>query len=304
MPPQPEPPTPARKSIRREGVRAAVVRNLYRIGRRVGGRLPPQVIHLVIGLASRIAVRQGGVHMETLRRNLAVMNSSTCDDALLRRATASQLRNIAESLALSGWSTEQITTRVTTVNEQALRTAYAGPGAVVALPHSGNWDLAGAWAALSGMPVTTVAEQLTDADYADFLRFREGLGMEVLSHRDPGAISQLAGAVRRGRLVCLLADRDLPGTGMPVRWAGESVTMPAGPAVIARRTGASLLPAVCQFTPDGMVIIFGEPIQSAPGRDGLVSMTQQVADFFATTIATRPEDWHMLQPFFGLSSAT
>lgn len=242
--------------------------------------------------------------METLRRNLAVMNSSTCDDALLRRATASQLRNIAESLALSGWSTEQITTRVTTVNEQALRTAYAGPGAVVALPHSGNWDLAGVWAALSGMPVTTVAEQLADADYADFLRFREGLGMEVLSHRDPGAISQLAGAVRRGRLVCLLADRDLPGTGMPVRWLTESVTMPAGPAVIARRTGASLLPAVCQFTPDGMVIIFGEPIQSAPGRDGLVSMTQQVADFFATTIATRPEDWHMLQPFFGLSSAT
>jgi lauroyl/myristoyl acyltransferase len=28
-------------------------------------------------------------------------------------------------------------------------------------------------------------------------------------------------------------------------------------------------------------------------------MTQQVADFFAATIAARPEDWHMMQPFFG-----
>ena len=63
--------------------------------------------------------------------------------------------------------------RVVTVNESVLRTAYAGPGAVVALPHSGNWDLAGAWACLTGMPVTTVAEQLSEAEYAAFMAFRE-----------------------------------------------------------------------------------------------------------------------------------
>ena len=75
------------------------------------------------------------------------------------------------------------------MNESVLRTAYAGTGAVVALPHSGNWDLAGAWACLTGMPVATVAEQLSEAEYAAFMTFREGLGMTVLSHRDPAAIS-------------------------------------------------------------------------------------------------------------------
>ncbi len=47
-----------------------------------------------------------------------------------------------------------------------------------------------------------------------------------------------------------------------------------------------------------MKIIFGEPIEQRPGRDGLVAMTQQVADFFAERIAERPQDWHVMQPFF------
>jgi KDO2-lipid IV(A) lauroyltransferase len=74
--------------------------------------------------------------------------------------------------------------------------------------------------------------------------------------------------------------------------------MPAGPAIVARRSGAALIPAVCQFTEDGMSIVFGDVVTARPGRDGLVAMTQQVSDFFAATIAARPEDWHMMQPFF------
>ena len=50
-------------------------------------------------------------------------------------------------------------------------------------------------------------------------------------------------------------------------WRGHSITMPAGPAIVARRTGAALVPAVCQFTEDGMAIIIGEPI--APRRGGM-----------------------------------
>ena len=81
-------------------------------------------------------------------------------------------------------------------------------------------------------------------------------------------------------------------------WRGRSITMPAGPAIVARRTGAALLPAVSQFTEDGMVIIIGDPITHRQGRDRLAAMMQAVADFFADTIAGQPEDWHMMQPFF------
>ena len=243
-------------------------------------------------------VRQNGVHVATLRRNLAILSGGDVDDELARRAVASHLRNVFEMLALPGWTASEIRRGVRVLDEPMLRAAYAARGIVVALPHSGNWDLAGAWACLTGMPVSTVAEQLPGTAYQAFVAFRERLGMEVLSHRDPGAIAELVGAVRRGRVVCLLADRDLAGRGLPVRFAGRPVTMPAGPAVVARRADAWLVPAVPQYAGKEMVIVIGEPIDPRPGREGLIAMTQEVADFFSRTLAEQPEDWHMMQAFF------
>ena len=279
-------------------LRNRLLRGIYRLGWRVAARLPRRLVALIISGASWVALRHDGVHVRTLRRNLALTTGAPVDNNRMRAALKSYLRNFYEVLALPTWSETEIQRRVRAVNEPAVRDAHAGPGAVVALPHSGNWDLAGAWACVTGMPVTTVAEQLSDDDYAAFVAFREGLGLEVVSHRDPGALTTLIEAIHGRRVVCLLADRDLAGTGVAVSWRGRPITMPAGPAIVARRTGAALLPAVCQFTEDGMVIIIGEPIAARPGRDGLAAMMQDVADFFADTIARQPEDWHMMQPFF------
>jgi len=275
-----------------------LMRGIYRFGWRVAALLPPRLVALIIAAAAGVVLRHDGVHVRRLRRNLALATGAPVHDDLVRAALKSYLRTLYEVLALPGWSETEIRRRVSAINEPAVRGAHAGPGAVVALPHSGNWDLAGAWACATGMPVTTVAEQLSDAEYAAFVAFREGLGLQVVSHRDPDALAALIDAIHRRRVVCLLADRDLSGTGVPVSWRGHHITMPAGPAIVARRTGAALLPAVCQFTKDGMSIIIGQPIAPRQGRDGLVATMQQVADFFAATIASQPEDWHMMQSFF------
>jgi lauroyl/myristoyl acyltransferase len=279
-------------------LRDATLRTVYRAGWAVAARVPEPVVTALLAPAARLGARLGGSHVATLRRNLSVATGQPAGDGLLRAAVASYLRTFWEVLALPGWTADQTVGRVRTEEEHWLREAFAGPGAVVALPHSGNWDLAGAWACRTGMPVTTVAEQLGDAEFAAFAAFRERLGLEVLSHRDPGALSSLAAAVGRRRLVCLVADRDLDGRGVPVRWRGRPVTMPAGPAMVARRTGAALIPAVCSYEGRGMVIRFGTPVPPQAGRAGLVAMTQEVADFFALRIAEQPADWHMLQPFF------
>lgn len=281
-----------------------VVRRGYAIGWRVAGALPAPVVARVIAQASARVLRHNGVHVRTLRTNLSAATGRPASDDLVRAALGSYLRNLYEVLALPSWSPRRVVTSVTTDGELAFRATHTATGAVVALPHSGNWDLAGAWACLTRLPVTTVAEALPNEEFESFLRFRQGLGMEVLSHRDPAALIKLIGAVRRGRLVCLLADRDLGGRGLPVGWRGHPVTMPAGPALVARRSGAALVPAVSQYTPGGMKIIFGEPIEPRPGRDGLVAMTQQVADFFAERIAERPQDWHVMQPFFHRTDIT
>ena len=284
-------------------IRDNTLRRLFRLGWRYAHRIPAPIVGAALTVAAVAAVRLPGGHVQTLRRNLALTTGRPIDDRLLRAAVRSHLRNVYEMLALPGWSDEDVLRRIETVNEAQMRGEYSSTGAVVVLPHSGNWDLAGAYAQLTAMPVTTVAEALPGPDFAAFVAFRERLGMQVLSHRDPAVIGVLLEAVRGGRLVCLLGDRDLAGSGVPVSWAGQPVTMPAGPAVVARRSGAALIPIVCQYTPSGMRIVFRDPIPHRPGRDGLVAMTQQVADFFVATIAEQPEDWHMLQPFFAADAA-
>lgn len=276
---------------------------LWRLGWQIGRFVPRRAQQLIIAVASAIVVRRGGRHLTHYRRNLAAATGDEPGPELLRAGVASYLRNLTEAFNLSAWSPEQITAMVTTTGEDDLRRAVADGGAVVALPHSGNWDLAGAWACLTGMPVTTVAEQLSDPEFEAFLRFRRRLGMEVLSHRDPAAIAKLITAVRAGRVVCLVADRDLLGSGVPVRWNGHRVTMPAGPALVARRSGAALFPMVSHYTPTGLHLDIGPPIASRPGRDGLIAMIQQQADYFAARIAEHPQDWHLMQPFFTAESA-
>jgi phosphatidylinositol dimannoside acyltransferase len=282
--------------------RDAAVRALYRLGWAGAGRLPRPVAAGLIAVGSRVAVRRGGRHVDNLRTNLTVAGGAPAGPELVRAGMASYLRTFHEVLALPHWPVERVRDAVVIENRAALDAAVQGPGAVVALPHSGNWDLAGAWACSSGMPVSTVAEQLGDAEFAAFLAFRESLGMQVLSHRDPTAIATLVGALRAGRVVCLIADRDLDGTGVPVQWRGVPVTMPAGPALVARRSGAALLPAVCRYDGPRMRIAISDPVPVGPGREGLITATQAVADFFAARIAEQPQDWHMLQRFFPVAA--
>lgn len=279
--------------------RDRISRQVFTAGRRIAPRLGPAAVRRLGDLAYAGA-RLEGTHLATYRHNLTRVLGAEPSNALLRAGLGSWARTYVEVLALPAWSPTDILDRVATVGERHLRAAFPN-GAVIALPHLGNWDLAGAWACLSGFPVTTVAENLGEREFADYSHVRSRLGMEVLRHDDPGALAELIGAVRRGRLVCLLSDRDLPGRGLPVRFAGHPVTMPAGPALVARRTGAVLLGAAGRYTADGMILEISPPIPARPGRPGLTAMMQELADFFTDQVRRAPADWHMLQPFFGLA---
>lgn len=170
-----------------------------------------------------------------------------------------------------------------------------GSGAVLALPHSGNWDLAGVWVTQRvGTPVVVAERLRPESLFRRFVRFRERLGFEIipLTGTAEPPFEQLAARLREGRIVGLLAERDVTGTGLPVTFFGEPARMPAGPARLAIDTGAPLLPVNCWFTPDGWGFHVGPPIDTVGGVE---HTTQALADRFATGIAAHPADWHMLQ---------
>ncbi len=276
-----------------------VVRGVYRAGWRTVGAVPPALLRPPTAAGAALAARTRGRHLTNLRLNLSVASGRLADDRLVAAALRSYLRTLTEVLSLPRWRPDQIVSRVQVPDAPRLRHRQAESGAIVVLPHSGNWDLAGAWACLSGFPVTTVVEVLDPEAYEDFLDFRRSLGMEPIGHTEPDVLSRLADALSQGRTVCLLGDRDLTRTGVWVRWAGRPVRLPAGPALLARRTGAALIPGVCQFVDDtSMRIELGPEVDHRPGPEGLRDMTQQVADHFAAAIRRQPQDWPMLQPFF------
>jgi len=280
----------------------------YLAGWRVVRALPRPVAEAVFRAGADHAHRKGGRGTARLSANLRrVVGPELPEaelDALTRRALRSYARYWMEAFRLPSRSREQLRQGFRLDRQELLAEAVAsGRGAVVALPHSGNWDAAGAWVAAMGWPLTTVAERLKpEAVFERFVAFREGLGMEIIpthgGSRPPFDV--LVDRVRAGHVVPLLADRDLSARGVEVTFFGGRTRMPVGPALLAIRTGAPLFVASMWYEPDMPCARLEGPLP-VPGPDSgpldqrVRALTQQVADRLAAGIAEHPEDWHMLQ---------
>ncbi len=255
---------------------------------------------------SRIAdevYRRDGRGVQRLRANLARVRPELDEaalDRLTRDAVRSYMRYWAESFRLPSWPIDDVVRRTRTVNEDVFRGAHAqGKGVVAALPHMANWDWAGAWACATGMPLTTVAERLEPVRlYDEFVAYRASLGMEILPAGDPATFATLIERAREGRLLALLADRDMSRAGVEVDLCGQTAKMPRGPAELARRTGAPLIPTTLRYDGPELVITFHDPVPVAEGEEGIVAMMQAVADRFTDAFRAHPADWHMMQRVF------
>lgn len=225
--------------------------------------------------------------------------SSSELDLLVKTGLRSYLRYWCDTFRLPSWSAEATMKNVIVENEHLLRDPLSqGRGLIVALPHAGNWDHAGAYFCASGVPLVTVAEHLKPEKlFQKFLAYRQSIGMEVLdaSTRSVGILAQ---RLRANRLVALVADRDLSKSGVEVMFLGGPSRFPAGPALLAIQTGAPLITAFVKYEKTGIRIIFEEEIaipESGDQSEKISAMTQICADRFGRLIKAHTEDWHMLQ---------
>jgi len=273
----------------------------YAAGWRVVRAMPDVLARNIFSAGARYAALGGGP--DQLRRNLArVIGASPQEvpESLMRASLQSYARYWREAFRLPSMDHTRLGPRLDPgVRGQHNITAAleAGRGAVFALPHRGNWDMAGVWLVYKHGGFSTVAERLKpESLYRRFIDYREGLGFEVLpltgGRRPPSEV--LAERLRANGLVCLMAERDLTRSGVQVDFFGEPTRMPAGPAKLALETGAMLIPAHCWFETDGWGCELFEPLDCSGGD--VATITQALADRFAANIARRPEDWHMLQP--------
>lgn len=280
----------------------------YLAGWRAVRALPRPVAAAAFRMGADYAHRKGGRGAARLAVNLRRVVGPDLPaaefDALVRRGMRSYARYWMEAFRLPSMSREQVLDAFRLERGHLLgEDVAAGRGAVVALPHAGNWDAAGAWVAAMGWPLTTVMERLEpEGVYERFLAFRERLGMEILpthgGERTP--IEVLVDRIGKGHVVPLLADRDLSARGVAVEFFGGRTKMPVGPALLAIRTAAPLYVASMWYEPDGPRGLLEGPLQlperdSGPLDQRVRVLSQQIADRLAAGIARHPEDWHMLQ---------
>jgi KDO2-lipid IV(A) lauroyltransferase len=219
-----------------------------------------------------------------------------------QQAFDSYMRYYAESFRLPSLSRRHVD-RMFTVDgyhhiEEGLE---RGRGVILALPHLGGWEWAGRWMADKGHRMTVIVEPLQPPELFEwFADLRRSLGMNVVP-LGPDAAAAVLGALRANEVVCLLSDRDIQGGGVDVSFFGERTTLPAGPAMLGLRAGATVLPTAVYFTSkvDGHHAIVRPPLpmeRSGSLRESVSTITQNLAHELEWLIRRAPEQWHLFQP--------
>jgi len=279
----------------------------YRLLSRVVRPLPRGMVRLLGIIGGHIMWATQSAARHTSQRHAARVRHgdpqavSRLDRRIARKRFASYGRYFLETFWLTADRQAEILDRFKLEGEEYLVEAlHAGDGVVLAVAHIGNWDYAAVYPLSLGAPIIAVAEDLADSDMTEwFISMRAEAGIEiVLADGTKGSFLQLVRAVRSGRIVALLCDRDVSGSGVPVTFFGEETRLPAGPVVLAAAAGAPVLPVVCFLTKRGHQFVVDAPLKftKADVGDALSASMQQVVDRLEPLIRRAPEQWHVLQP--------
>ena len=273
----------------------------YLAGWKVVGILPEKTAYSLFQMLADFFYKKNGKSVRRLRTNLSIVDPALSTkelEELVRVAFRSYLRYWCDTFRIHKWSPDRIQKTVSTTNDHLLRDPMKeGRGVIIALPHSGNWDHAGAYFCQEGIPLVTVAEVLKpERLFRKFLEYRRAMGFEVLG-LDSRAFVTLIRRARERRLIALVADRDLSDSGIPVQFFGRGAKMPAGPAVLALKEGLPIVVAHVSYTDIGIHIDFHSvPLAQADTEEEVIARTVQgIATTFEIGISAHPEDWHMLQ---------
>jgi phosphatidylinositol dimannoside acyltransferase len=289
------------------GRRGRATYAVYRGAAGLAQALPPSVVTRLTHVAGRAARYPQPAHHRMARRHQRRVTPDASDAELTRAVQGmwdsyarywmeifrmpAEVRdgNVVDHFTIDGY-------------EHIERGLAAGNGVILALPHLGGWEWAAAWMAAPPRShhMLAVVEALEPPELLDwFERQRAAMGLEV-APLGPDVARRVLGALRDGRIVCLLADRDLTGDGVDADFFGERTTLPAGPATVALRTGATLLPAAVYFQAgrDHHAVVRPPVPVERTGRlrNDVARITQELAKEFEALIRAAPEQWHLFQP--------
>jgi phosphatidylinositol dimannoside acyltransferase len=277
---------------------------LYRFMSWLGPILPTRSGRSAYESAGRLFYGLASGARATVAANQAQVLGRPVEDPLVQASTREAFalygRYWFDTFHVLGWSDERVVDSFRFEGIEHVEKGLAdGKGVVIALPHTGNWDVGGRAMGLRIGPVVSVAEHLKPERLFElFLEHRRQLGMEIIDLASDHVGRQLTQRLEQNRIVALVADRDLSGGGVEVEMFGRTRRMPAGPALLALSAGAPLLSGPTYTTKDGWVEVL-TPVSIEPTgkrKDDIIALTRGLAAAFERAIAAAPPDWHLFQP--------
>jgi lauroyl/myristoyl acyltransferase len=282
-----------------------VVTPAYRGAFAIAQVLPGSVIDVLAPAVAGLAALRPGDQRAMVERHQRRVDPGLGGAELQRRVREvfrSYGRYYGESFRLPTIGAEELDRGITLEGFEHVEESLArGVGPMLVLPHLGSWEWCAYWLTrVRKVPVTAVVERVEPPALFDwFVEFRERIGMEIVP-LGPDAGRLIVKAIKQAHVIALLCDRDIGGGGTEVTFVGETTTLPSGPAVLALRTGAPLIPTGVYDQGGGHHhAILRPPIPAerrGSFRDDVARITQAMAYDLEGLIRRAPEQWHLLQP--------
>ena len=269
----------------------------------LAGVVPPGPAYVLldrVGDAARLLNPSAGKAVEAnLLRVIGVPNERW--RRAVRDVFRAGARNYYDTFRVPHLSQAEIRTLVAIRGWEHLDAALSsGRGAILVSAHLSSLALTTQVFAAHGYAVHVPVEPVEPPELLRLLtRLRAGRGMHLVP-LGPRLGTELAAALRRNEVVGLIVDRDVAGSGVAVPFFGAPARLPSGPALLALRSGAPILPAVAVRRPNNR---FAGVIESAipiarTGRTAadVERITATVAARLEYYIGKYPEQWTVFQP--------
>jgi phosphatidylinositol dimannoside acyltransferase len=273
----------------------------YRAGARVLRATPSGLRHAAASPGGSawflLSRRQRSAAIENYAAALGRDRNDSEVARVARRAFQNYGRMLMDFLVLGSLTPAELLARMSIDGREHLDASLArGRGVIMAVPHMGSWDMAGSYGGALGYPISAVAERFPGSLNGAVVKTRQRFGLNVIT-LGRSAVRAIAEALGKNSIVALLCDLE-QGPGVPVSFFGRRAIVPGGPAAIAIKTGAALVPA-CQYatTPGHYHVHLDAPLTWSAGetKEGLM---QRVVSRFEEFIKERPDQWYAFRPMF------
>ncbi|HEX3629015.1 MAG TPA: lysophospholipid acyltransferase family protein [Candidatus Dormibacteraeota bacterium] len=282
-----------------------ILPRLFKLGNLVMRVLPPGIRYPLAAVTGRAVFYAMPRRRRIAFENFAQVLALPTTDPLVRRtaqhAFGNYFKMFADFMLMVTLTPEDIRRMVRPEGRERLdRVLAQGKGAIVVTAHVSNWDMLAAASAVYGYPISAVTNELPSGGLNELVvASRERIGMKMIG-LGPGSLRQILKALARNEVVALASDLYSGDRGVRVPFFNRPAIFPSGPAAIALKTGAPILPVWIRRQPNNLYVAeVEEPIEvSRTGNtdQDIQLTTERIVQFFERIIRREPDQWLVFLP--------